>query len=467
MRPCLYLPAIAAMLMFCPGHALAHAAEQGFVLLLPTQAYAFGGTMTVAATIVLVTCLPVDILHRLFRPVARMPRLPLRRAADGVSVLATCAFLCLVWIGWAGPPDPQENLLPLTLWTVWWIALFMVQGLVMDIWRWVNPWRGLLTLIGRDAPLLSLPERWQAWPAVVIFILFQGFVLADIAPNDPPRLAGFALGYWVFTLFGMWLFGAERWGRQVECFTVLFSLIGSLRPVHLWPQSQAGAPGWFSIRSAPLDTSRAVFCLIILASGSFDGLHETFWWLAKLGINPLEFPGRSAVVWPSTLGLIAANLALIGVFALSLWVGLKALAVFGSTSEILFSQAFNTFAISILPIALGYHFSHYLVSFMVQIQYVLIALGDPFGRGMTLFGLSDLRVTTGFLNTADTVKVIWLTQAFAVVFSHVVSVLMAHQLASGFCRSNRDMLLLQVGLSVLMIFYTIFGLWLLAAPRGA
>ncbi len=461
------LSGLSILLMCSAGPALAHAAEQGFVLLLPTQAYAIGGTMTVAASIVLVTCLPIDILERFFRPVTLPNTLALRGVAAGSSWIGTGVFLGLIWIGWAGPTDPQENLLPLTLWTVWWIALFVVQGLVMDIWRWVNPWTGPASLLSRRTPPLRLPAHWHAWPAVLIFLLFQCFILADIAPSDPPRLAAFAIGYWVFTLVGMSLCGADRWGRQVECFTVLFQLIGTLRPVHLWHRAKAGAPGWFSLSSGPLDSSHAVFCLVILASGSFDGLHETFWWLAKLGINPLEFPGRSAVIWPSTIGLIGANLALVVVFAFSVWIGVRALAVLGKSPPLPFGLAFNTFAISILPIALGYHFSHYLVSFMVQIQYMLIALGDPLGRGATLFGLADLRVTTGFLNTADTVKVIWLTQAFAVVFSHVLSVLMAHHMASKFCRSNKDMLLLQVGLSVLMISYTIFGLWLLAVPRGA
>ena len=53
-------------------------------------------------------------------------------------------------------------------------------------------------------------------------------------------------------------------------------------------------------------------CLILLGTGSFDGLNETFWWLDQLGLNPLEFPGRSAVDGTQTvLGLIAANIALI------------------------------------------------------------------------------------------------------------------------------------------------------------
>jgi hypothetical protein len=44
---------------------------------------------------------------------------------------------------------------------------------------------------------------------------------------------------------------------------------------------------------------------------------------------------------------------------------------------------------------------------------------------------------------------------------------MTHHLAGRFCNKNKDLISIQIGLSVLMIAYTIFGLWLLASPRGA
>ncbi|MDP6219781.1 MAG: hypothetical protein QF801_06705, partial [Alphaproteobacteria bacterium] len=46
-----------------------------------------------------------------------------------------------------------------------------------------------------------------------------------------------------------------------------------------------------------------VFTLVLLGTGSFDGFNETFVWLDLIGVNPLAFPGRSAVVVPVILGL--------------------------------------------------------------------------------------------------------------------------------------------------------------------
>jgi hypothetical protein len=460
--------AAAAIVFTGSSAAMAHPAEQAFVLLLPTDVYATAGTLAVVLSIVLVTCVRPQLLRGFFsaRDLGRWPVLP--TAVVSISALASLVYGLLVYVGFYGPSDPQNNLLPLTVWTAWWIAAFVVQGLVLDIWRLINPWEGLHRLVFEDAAgPLRLPEWLQAWPAVCIFLAFQGFVLADIAPNDPRRLASFALGYWVFTFAGMTLFGRAAWLAQVECFTFLFRLIGSLRPVDLQGRFKLGFVGWQSLLDAPLDLSRAVFCLIILASGSFDGLHETFWWLGRIGVNPLEFPGRSAVIAQSLLGLYASNAALIGIFALSVWIGIKTLAAVSSETHAPFATAFCTFAIAILPIALGYHIAHYLVTLMIQGQYVLSTLSDPLARGWNLFGLGDLRITTGFLNTQASVKVIWLTQAGAVVVSHLISVLMTHHLAGRFCNKNKDLISIQIGLSVLMIAYTIFGLWLLASPRGA
>ena len=44
--------------------------------------------------------------------------------------------------------------------------------------------------------------------------------------------------------------------------------------------------------------------LLTLSAVSFDGLSKTFWWLGLGGINPLEFPGRTAVMGRNSLGLL-------------------------------------------------------------------------------------------------------------------------------------------------------------------
>ena len=201
--------------------------------------------------------------------------------------------------------------------------------------------------------------------------------------------------------------------------------------------------------------------LCLLGSGSFDGLNETFWWLSVLGINPLAFPGRSAIVTETVAGLLIFNAGLIAAFWLSVWLGDVLARGRGVT------YAVRTFAPSILPIAIGYHIGHYLPTFLVDAQYAFAAASDPLARGDDLLGLGTFYVTTGFFNTQATVRVIWLCQAGAVVAGHILAILLAHALALRLYNEPRRALLSQVPLALFMVLYTFFGLWLLASPRGA
>ena len=459
---------IALCIIVIPTTATSHASEQGLVLLLPTELYTLGGTLAVGATILLMAVFPIRAAARPFT-YGKLKTLPITKTIERASSLLSFAcFTMLILIGFFGPNDPQKNLLSLFIWTGWWVGAFVIQGLAIDIWRFVNPWSGLASItLSESTTVLKLPKHFGHWPSVGIFLIFQMFLLADIAPNDPERLATFAFGYWLFTFAGIVLFGREAWLNRVECFTVLFHLIGSLRIFQTKDYCCFGLPGWSSIESAPLTTSRAIFCLMILISGSFDGLHETFWWLGHIGVNPLEFPGRSFVVWPSTMGLLGANFLGITLFAISIWLGIKLLNFYGNNEKVEFMEAFNTFAITILPIALGYHFAHYFISFLVQIQYLLATIADPIAKGWNLFGLNRIAITTGFLKSMDTVRPILITNLTAVICSHILSVILAHRLAAKFCTSRWDLFLIQSGLSLLMLTFTIFGLWLLTTPRGA
>ncbi|KZY35375.1 hypothetical protein A3731_17530, partial [Roseovarius sp. HI0049] len=350
------------------------------------------------------------------------------------------------------------------VWTVWWIGLVTLQGLAGNHWRWTNPWTGPATVLskltGSRAPWRY--PRWLGhWPAVVIFLAFAGFLLADPAPSDPARLAAYAGVYWYVALLGLVLFG-PAWMVRAEGMTVLMriyarmALLGRARG-----RVVAGLPGWqvISMKAPPL--ALAVFTLVLLGTGSFDGLNETFWWMGVIGVNPLEFPGRSAVIAQTLGGLVLCNLALIAAFAACLWLGER----LAGTKRPL-KRAFCLFAPSILPIALAYHVAHYLTALLVDGQYVLKALNDPLGTGGNLLGLADFYVTTGFFNTPGTVKLIWLTQAGVVVAGHVIAILLAHALALKDAAGTRRAVLGQAPLAAFMVAYTVFGLWLLASPRG-
>ncbi len=450
-------------LSLCAGRVNAHASEQGFVLLLPTDVYIISGASSVALTIILLAFLPKRTTHFIFSPVLQWQtlRFPFRHLA---SLLSTVLLGTLVWQGFTGPRDPLANPMPLFVWTVWWIVLVSLQGLIGNLWSWTNPWTGigffLKRLTGSRAPL-RYPRRIGYLPGIVIILLFAAFLLADPAPADPARLATFVGIYWYVALIGLVLFGPV-WIVRGEAITILMRAYAKMGAVgRSRGKMSLGLPGWQIAKSPLPPLGLAIFILILLGSGSFDGLNETFWWLDVIGINPLEFPGRTAVTIQTLAGLVLANTALIAGFTACLWMGER---IAGSQRSL--RHAFCLFAPSILPIALGYHIAHYLTTLLVDGQYVLRFFNDPFFRDANLLGLSEVYVTTGFFNTPGTVKVIWLTQAGAVVAGHVIAILLAHSTAlKDQARTNRA-LLGQAPLAIFMVAYTFFGLWLLASPRG-
>ena len=410
--------------------------------------------LTVAALFMV----PEGMIRRLF--IHRTLPEPAHSNITTVTSLASFAILAaLVALGFAGPRDPLSNLMPLAFWTLGWVFLVGLCGFLGNLWRWLNPWTGLYRLIGPDWRQHRVPERLGQWPALVLLIGFATFLLADVAPDDPARLAGFVATYWIAMMAGYLICGPS-WMEQVELGHAICGAYGRLSACRPAQPRGLGGPGW-QLASVPTGRAAGLFALTLLAAGSFDGINETFWWLGRIGVNPLEFPGRSAVILPTVLGLLTTIALLYAVFGATVWLGLRIAA-----SDTGFAKAFGWLSLSLLPIAFVYHLAHYLPTFLVSIQYVVAALTDPLDIGADLLGIAPFHVTTGFFNSIDTVRLIWLTQAALVVLGHVWSVLLSHRIALdlfGHVHAARATL----PLSVFMIAYTFLGLWLLAAPRGA
>jgi hypothetical protein len=339
------------------------------------------------------------------------------------------------------------------------MMLVSLSAVLGNLWAWLNPWTGLYALIGSPVLLRPLPERPGLWPATVLLTLFAAFLLADVAPDDPARLAIFAGLYWIAIFLCLLTFGPGVL-RQVELGHAVIGSFARLAPLRLAAPAGAGGPGW-QLFAAPAHRAAGIFALTLLAVGSFDGLNETFWWLGLIGVNPLEFPGRSAVIPQTIAGLLATILLLYAIFAIAVEMGRRI-----AKTDAPFATVFGTLALCVLPIALVYHVAHYLTSFMVTIQYTVQAMNDPLKTGADILGLAPFRVTTGFFNSIDSVRLIWFTQAGLVVLGHVWSVFLSHRAALDLFGTNLRAAFATLPLSIFMICYTFLGLWLLAAPKG-
>lgn len=455
------------------GTARAHAGQQGFVLLLPTEYYIAGGTLAVAASFLLLLLVPAAAVHRIAAgrvEICRMPRVP----TTATSFVVFLLLLMLLLAGLFGSRDPLANPLPLAVWTLWWVGLTVAQALVGDLWAALNPWlapyRLLRRLDGRsaaeDRPPLAYPNWLGYWPAVLGFLGFAWFELVDPAPDDPARLAVAAAAYSAVTLVGMLLFGAPAWLGKAECFSVFFGFVARLAPLRVEREGGCSRlvltfPGAALAKAGALPVNGVLLVLLTLATVSFDGLNKTFWWLDLGGINPLEFPGRTAVMSRNSLGLLGMWAALGLAYGLAITLGCR---LAGGRVEA--RHALGAFVLSILPISIGYHFAHYLTAVMVNGQYALLAFSDPFALGWDLLGTDGRQVTASFLSTYDSVSIIWKLQAAGVVAGHVLAVALVHVIAVERFGSARAAVTSQLPLAVLMVGYTLFGLWLLAAPAA-
>lgn len=442
--------------------AEAHAGAAGFILLLPTELYILGG-----AAAVLISFVVLALFHRGGAPIqmkAEAAREVPRPVVVGISLLTLLFLALLVAAGFWGSSDPITNPLPPVLWTLWWAGFTLAVALLGDLWSFANPWIGLHLLTAQRV-LLRYPERLGYGPAILQFIGFAWFELIYPTPQDPTRLATAVSVYWIVNLIALTVFG-PRWLERGEAFSVFFAMVGRLSTRSWRLQGSAvvtslGAPAR-RLRESFDDVSGAVFVLVTLAAVSFDGLSRTFFWVGRLGLNPLEYPGRSEVIWQNTFGLLLSVVALGALYALAIALGLR---MSGARQPL--RPALCRFVLSIVPISIAYHIAHYLQSLIVDFPTAILALSDPFGLGWALLPDEGLQHGTTMGLGPDGVITAYRAQTAIIVAGHVLATLAAHRIALNATGNRRQAVLMGIPLAVLMVFYTVFGLWLLSTPEIA
>ncbi len=448
----------------CAADVFAHSAERGLILLLPTELYMVGGALAVLLSFIVLAVIPHDFITRLSacsqppKGISGLPVIPF-------SLGSFLALAFLIAAGLCGSRDPLLNPLPITTWTLFWILFTLLQCITGNLWTHLNPWSGIARsarrIFGLKPRYAVLPEASGYLPAIILFFGFAWFELVDPAPEDPHRLAWMVLAWWLINLIAVLIYGEETWFGRGEPFSVFFRLIGKLSPF----QADSGGKTRITVPGAAmgalpaLPLSGTLFVLLTLSTVSFDGLSGTFFWLGLIGANPLEFPGRSAVIPANSVGLAGAFGLLTLLYLTCVYAGWKMAGV-----KTGFVEVAGRLIYSIIPISLVFHCAHYLTRVLVNVQYALLAWNDPLSRGWNLLGANHFHVTTSFFNHLDTVSLIWGFQTAVIVLGHVIGIFIAHVIALDICQLPRIALRSQVFPAILMVGYTVFGLWLLSTP---
>jgi hypothetical protein len=386
----------------------------------------------------------------------------LRLGAVGLA-LATILFLWGLVGGLfatsAQAADFFENPMTVLVWVDFWVGLGLVSFLVGYVWDFVSPLSAAAraldrALARRGVQPLRYPERLGQWPAIGLLLVWSWMELIWDRAKDPRTLALIAIAYCVATLVGAALFGAEAWLGNVELFTVFSRAFARFGPMQLEPRSPdewlATPPDERALRwrpygaglrtDPPLPAGGGAFVLTTLATVVFDGWSQTdrFGSFQQWFYERWSFLAHHVAVL-QTLSMVAVVAAFVLAYVLVARGHARAVAP------------------TLIPIAAVYFAAHYFAYLLIAGQYTLGVLVDPFGKSWNPWGLGEYEIWKGIAPAALT----WWLQVLLIVWGHVAAVFAAHRVALRRSTAGRA-LLAQAPLVLLMVAYTIAGLWVLA-----
>jgi len=207
-----------------------------------------------------------------------------------------------------------------------------------------------------------------------------------------------------------------------------------------------------------------VFVLLMLATVTFDGFHQTPLMERLETAAQTSRPLAEALFALSASGLGETQLlhtALLLLFPVGF------VLIFRGVSWLMLRLAgsidggdANAMVWSLVPIAVAYHLSHYLTLLLTTGQFGIALASDPFGWGWDLFGTRGRAVDLGLVSPA----VYWYGAVALIVVGHVLAVIVAHIEARRRFASHRAALLSQLPMVALMVAYTCLSLWIMAQP---
>ena len=355
------------------------------------------------------------------------------------------------------------NFAPTFVYVIFWLGIPLLSILFGNVWSVLSPWRAiadfavwLLELGGREArPILEWSGRMGRYPAAVALFAFVALELAHPRPAYPRTLGIATALYTYWALAGMAVYGRDAWTRFGEGFAVAFSLLARIAPfavrdgrvVVRWP--------FTGLAGADRTTGTLVFVAVLLGSTSFDGFSRSSTWVDLVAELRAELAGSSQrTVDLATTFLNVGGLTFFVAAILATYLAAVAVAEWlGKIDRSLVAD----FVLPLVPIAAAYLIAHYFTLFLIQGQFIVTLISDPFGRGWDLFGTADFAPNLAIVSPDTT----WYVQVAALVVGHVAGLAIAHDRAVVVFQGRRTALEAQLPMLGLMVLYTLGGMWLL------
>lgn len=469
---------VAAITGLTISPAVAHAFKVRFDLPLPLSFYLYG-----AGAVVLFSFI---IAARFLKPQSEFGRyksfdLNTSRvtawiaSAPVLAAVRLCSvglFILVLTTGFFGQNETLENFAPTFVWIVFWVGMAFISSLIGDLWAVANPWKIIAgwagKLMGSRPSPRPYPQWLGHWPATVMFILFAWFELVYEHGEQPRSIANLTLVYSVYIWLGMICFGGTVWLKHGEIFTVVFGLLGKFAPfAYIDNRLVLRPPAAGLLSEKPVLVSYICFVLVFLTTVTFDGILETPFWA-----NIFEQIAEGQVLGDASalaqligidLGVLIKTLVLLSLPLMSIavyFIFSHAISMFGSGGRISTPVIAGYFVLTLVPIAIAYHLSHYLSYLLIGGQYIIPMASDPFGLGWDMFGTTDYRVDINIINA----KFVWYFSVVAIVLGHIIAVYLAHLMAMWVFADRGPALRSQIPMIALMIGYTMLSLWILSQP---
>lgn len=452
-----------------PQPVSAHAFGKLYNLPVPFWMYLYGGAGALLVSFLVIGYFLNKTSKDLTYPSINLSKIAIfasltnQRFLNILKGFSVFLFFLTIITGFIGEDSAYSNFNMTFFWIFFVLALTYLTALIGNIYAVNNPWKILIEWFekytGEEIKgMVKYPQNLGYYPALIFYFLFIWIEL--LSQTRPFTLSLMIVQYSMFNFLGVMLIGKGNWFKYCEFFSVFLRLIGKIAPIELKNGKLYLRPPFVGLLKESADhLSLLLFILFMLSSTAFDGFRVTVVWFTsywKTFSDPMTalFGDKAYDVF-QTINLAASPLLFLVIYFVLIYVAKVVTKSKDSVKELMLK-----FAFSLIPIAFVYNIAHYYNLILGQGQDLIRLISDPFGFGWNLFGTSEYMPNLTIIDAGIT----WHVQVTLILIGHIAAVYLAHIEALKVFPSHKKALLSQFPMLLLMVAYTLIGLWILAQP---
>ena len=314
------------------------------------------------------------------------------------KIFGAVILFFLIAPGIIGNESSKTSVTPLILWVFLWIGVPTLGLLFGDVYAKFNP----LNLLN-----ISSNKPKSVYVSCFLFLVLTWFELVWREPGNPLNIASVFII--LFASVNLIRYFYKKSIIEVDPLLLLHYLYSKLKLFNSKPYFRSLIN---NIGNLAKLNGIEYFILLMIGTVTYDCLRETTFWYNQFGeqINS---------IWFSTIMFLSMNLGTIIFYRFACYFAIKV-----GGSELKLDEVSKLFGHTMLPIAFAYHITHYLTLLLFETQTFIYRLNDPIGTGLNLFNVQEPEINY-FIEPI----IIWGIQVAVTLLGHMLSVVLAHDLA--------------------------------------